>query len=560
MKNNLLTFGNKSGTYRSLFKTYQKYLVPQAFKFSDQEETSGKIAKEALEEIRKKKWKPLLEGEAEEKEYPYHRRTLELMEIIHPKAMSHLKREDHLFSSINKKSDDDFNPTPNKKRKFKNQEPQVKSKNQEPQVKSKVIPDICFIKEEGCFSFEKCTSPPIEVEWDFKKTGTMKGFTQGLTWFSHAVSTKPNEDAYQFRYCVTDSLDWEFYEISVEIIDNLEEYPGGLKVQIFKSSCSLLRLNNSPNQLIQSNQQLVTEQQGEPSISQDNVEKDINKCLLMIVDFFFGSNNWLKASGEKKDDINSDSGFLEFCHSELGFLKLRIIKILHYKKYKISSVCGPNNEVWCAKENFFLEDPKFREQLENENVILKYLHEKNIGGIPKVIFYGETKFGRSQCLITDYVGKPLSSFLPLSEDEALSVIMKIKAILDEVHSCGILFNDLHPGNIIVESNDKNPMTIRLIDFGGATFKEKNPKWICATRNFSSINRMKGYPPSTSDDYEPLFYLYHYFIFQSLPWEKENLSEYEVIQRKQQMLKKMKSSTFYQKAKELSIDFQKVVDL
>jgi serine/threonine protein kinase len=56
-----------------------------------------------------------------------------------------------------------------------------------------------------------------------------------------------------------------------------------------------------------------------------------------------------------------------------------------------------------------------------------------------------------------------------SEDHALKIIYEVMLALNYMHKNNVTHRDLKPDNLMCVSNDPNDLTIKLTDFGFATF-------------------------------------------------------------------------------------------
>lgn len=107
-------------------------------------------------------------------------------------------------------------------------------------------------------------------------------------------------------------------------------------------------------------------------------------------------------------------------------------------------------------------------------------------------------------LVLDYVeGETLNQRIrrdgAIPEDECVQIFRQIAEVLQkELHKRGIIHCDLHPGNIILDSENK-PI---LIDFGSAKLLQPNTYTVTTTANesFSPYEQSHGKPKFTWDIY------------------------------------------------------------
>jgi serine/threonine protein kinase len=99
--------------------------------------------------------------------------------------------------------------------------------------------------------------------------------------------------------------------------------------------------------------------------------------------------------------------------------------------------------------------------------------------------------------------------------------------IEAVHSCGYLFNDLKPNNILIGNSDgKNLHKVRLIDFGiskkymredGKHIEQKDEQFFKGNFIFASVNAFNFRSLSRRDDLISLTYLLVYMIDGTLPF-------------------------------------------
>ena len=187
--------------------------------------------------------------------------------------------------------------------------------------------------------------------------------------------------------------------------------------------------------------------------------------------------------------------------------------------------------------------------LEEESVFLSYL---NIPGVPKFKSFGYS--GSFIILVMELLGKSLDKIIEELPNERMSIrcvcniAYQLITILEIIHNCDLIHNDIKPGNVAIGIEEKSKY-IYLLDFGlskkyrsSKTKKHfpyvKNNKMIGNIR-FSSINALNGFTQSRRDDLESLGYLLIFLILGQLPWQgyiSQNKEE------KLNIIKKIKQNT------------------
>ena len=164
-----------------------------------------------------------------------------------------------------------------------------------------------------------------------------------------------------------------------------------------------------------------------------------------------------------------------------------------------------------------------------EHKILKLLQKDSYCGIPKVgdIFLME---GR-QSFMMQKLGSDLFELRRKTADKKFSLETTLKVtlqaleILKYVHSCGIIHNDIKPGNFMTGLKNRNK--IFLIDFGFAESYLKNGTHVpCEDKNkikgtltFNTVNCLNRRTLSRRDDLESLAYTLIKMRTGKLPWEE-----------------------------------------
>lgn len=104
-------------------------------------------------------------------------------------------------------------------------------------------------------------------------------------------------------------------------------------------------------------------------------------------------------------------------------------------------------------------------RVEREIKLLKVLRHKNIIHLYQVIQRSSTIY-----LIMEFAGgKDLFSYIQnkkrLTEQEACEIFQQLISAIEYLHKFKIAHRDIKPENIILESNDKKKINVKLIDFG-----------------------------------------------------------------------------------------------
>jgi serine/threonine protein kinase len=125
-------------------------------------------------------------------------------------------------------------------------------------------------------------------------------------------------------------------------------------------------------------------------------------------------------------------------------------------KLKIDS----NNKFLAFKfVDIYTRKRDIKKELKNEIQIYKWLQNKNIECIPKLVFDGVVLIFLS--LVTEIVDGKIIEFNKMNQDQKNSCIESLKTL----HINGVLHKDLRPSNFIIKENNQ----CIIIDFG---FSEK----------------------------------------------------------------------------------------
>ncbi|OXA38975.1 casein kinase I isoform X2 [Folsomia candida] len=176
-----------------------------------------------------------------------------------------------------------------------------------------------------------------------------------------------------------------------------------------------------------------------------------------------------------------------------------------------------------------LERTSTKHSLDHENAVYKLLEGEESIGIPKIWWFGQ--MGKRNALVMDLLGPSLSDLFELCEKRfcvktVLLLADQMIAILQYIHSKGIVHRDIKPDNFLMGVGDKCDQ-VHLVDFGLSNrfldsqgqhtpYTEGNP--MAGTARYASINAHTGIEPSRRDDLESLGYLLVYFLKKGLPWQ------------------------------------------
>ena len=196
-------------------------------------------------------------------------------------------------------------------------------------------------------------------------------------------------------------------------------------------------------------------------------------------------------------------------------------------KYKLLEPLGEGSfgKVFKGQNIFTLENVAIKIEsndsntkiLKHETQISKYLNK--VDGIPKMRWFG--KQGNFLYTVFDLLGKDFVLYKTLNGKLNINDIKKIGyqllEIIELVHKKEIVHRDLKPDNIVMDRENKGK--IYIIDFGLAKkyknngkhneFKKNRPS--IGSKNFCSLNVMKGYEYSRRDDLISIGYIYFIYI-------------------------------------------------
>lgn len=96
--------------------------------------------------------------------------------------------------------------------------------------------------------------------------------------------------------------------------------------------------------------------------------------------------------------------------------------------------------------------------------------------LPRILEYGLASKSGSMYLVTDTVdGKNWSDAL-VDDDEKMGIIEKLVAAVEHLHGLGMSHGDIHPGNVMIGSKDRNIYLIDIPDFSSNSLEVKNHRY------------------------------------------------------------------------------------
>lgn len=135
-------------------------------------------------------------------------------------------------------------------------------------------------------------------------------------------------------------------------------------------------------------------------------------------------------------------------------------------------------------------------------------------------------------IVQEKFGKTLDCYLEehndaFSEKTTIQIGLQLVEILQEVHECGYIQNDLKPDNILVGDHDNKSLhKLRLIDFGiSRKYQDDNGQHIKQVKEtlfkgnliFASVNALNYDTLSRRDDLISLCYVLVYLMDDDLPF-------------------------------------------
>ncbi|MDO8778037.1 MAG: AAA domain-containing protein [Burkholderiaceae bacterium] len=96
--------------------------------------------------------------------------------------------------------------------------------------------------------------------------------------------------------------------------------------------------------------------------------------------------------------------------------------------------------------------------------------------MPRIHEYGLASKSESMYLVTDVVDGPMWSDAHIDDSKKLSVIEKLTAAVEHLHSLGVSHGDIHPGNVMLGINYESVYLIDIPDFSQSTEEIKNHRY------------------------------------------------------------------------------------
>ncbi|MEN2496357.1 MAG: Palmitoylated plasma membrane-bound casein kinase [Marteilia pararefringens] len=144
-------------------------------------------------------------------------------------------------------------------------------------------------------------------------------------------------------------------------------------------------------------------------------------------------------------------------------------------------------------------------------------------------FY-KTYLNKSNYLVMQLLGPDLRALFTksvFSEPCIILITINMIDILEEVHSYGLIYQDIKPDNILITNNINDPIKLYLTDFGLSKYyldSESNhvkfniTRQTIGTPRYMSIHAHNREEMSRRDDMEGLIYVAAQFIVKVLPWQ------------------------------------------
>ena len=186
--------------------------------------------------------------------------------------------------------------------------------------------------------------------------------------------------------------------------------------------------------------------------------------------------------------------------------------------------------------------------LMHEASILYHLYSNGCRCIPTIFYYGS--FDESPCLVMSYYKMSLDDYIKTTNidiNKLNSIMVKCIHIIEMIHKYMIIHRDIKPQNFMINSYKE----LFLIDFGLSipctTTQITTKDTIIGTPKYISYYVHDGFECMYRDDMISLGYVYMWFLFKTLPWEKlpacnnpDNIPEISIMHPHNTIRHKMKS--------------------
>jgi serine/threonine protein kinase len=96
--------------------------------------------------------------------------------------------------------------------------------------------------------------------------------------------------------------------------------------------------------------------------------------------------------------------------------------------------------------------------------------------LPRIHEYGLASKSRSMYLVTDLIDGTTWTDAVIDDSSKINVIEKLTAAVEHLHGLGISHGDIHPGNVMLEGEDRNVFLIDIPDFSQNTAEVRNHRY------------------------------------------------------------------------------------
>lgn len=180
----------------------------------------------------------------------------------------------------------------------------------------------------------------------------------------------------------------------------------------------------------------------------------------------------------------------------------------------------------------YLADVDAIEQFKNESRFVSIFNHPNILHIYNVGEYNDRLYVSYELLKGKTIKDILDSRGKLSIDEALDYMSQILLGVSEIHSLGVLHNDLKPDNLYLLYDG----TVRIVDFGAAThISSKQEKHILGTINYLSPEVILNKKYSVCSDLYSLGIIFYELLSGEVPFYIEDSKDILKSRNKDQIV-------------------------